>query len=84
MESLLASAETESQQAMLGLRMKAVETIAGLLDSGVPAMRLQAARLILEATHHSLNGSVESHQIESQQSDHFREMMAVIEGGGGL
>jgi hypothetical protein len=79
-ESLLAKVEKESQQLLHGLRLRAVETLAQLLDSGSPATRLQAAKLVLEATHRPYDKFSGNSSAESQQSAHFRELMAVIEG----
>jgi len=79
-ESLLVTVERETQQVLHGLRLRAVETLAQLLDSGSPSTRLQAAKLVLEATHRPFDLFSGISPAESQQSAHFREMMAVIEG----
>ena len=79
-ESLIVKVERETQQVLHGLRVRAVETLAQLLDSGSPSTRLQAAKLVLEATHRPYDTFSGTSPALSQQSAHFREMMAVIEG----
>ena len=79
-ECLLGAVEMQAQQALHGLRLGAVETLAQLLEGGSPATRLQAARLVLEATHRPYDALACTHPVESQKSEHFRAMMAVIEG----
>jgi len=79
-ESLLVTVERETQQVLHGLRLRAVETLAQLLEGGSPSTRLQAAKLVLEATHRPYDSFSGISPAESQQSAHFREIMAVIEG----
>jgi hypothetical protein len=79
-ESLLVCVERETQQVLHGMRLRAVETLAQLLEGGSPSTRLQAAKLVLEATHRPYDMFSGTSPAESEQSAHFREMMAVIEG----
>lgn len=79
-ESLLVTVERETQQALHGLRRQAVETLSQLLDSGSPSTRLQAAKLVLEATHRPYDTFSGTSPAESQQCERFRSMLAVIEG----
>jgi len=79
-ESLLGTVERQTQQALHGLRLGAVETLAHLLDTGTPGARLQAARIILEATHRPYDLLAGANPVERHQTEHFRDLMAVIEG----
>jgi hypothetical protein len=79
-ESLLVTVERETQQALHGLRLGAVETLSNLLNTGSPAVRLQAAKVVLEATHRPYNMFTGTSPIERQQTEHFQALMLVIEG----
>jgi len=79
-DSLLVTVEREAQQALLGLRIRAVETLAQLMEAGPPAIRLQAARTVLEATHRQPDQRSAVHPVERDQSEHFMELLSLIEG----
>jgi hypothetical protein len=79
-DSLLAVVEKETQQALHGLRQRAVETLAQLMEVGPPAIRLQAARTVLEATHRPLDQGPAAQQTEQGQTETFIELLNVIEG----
>lgn len=78
--SMLATVEQEAQQALHGLRLGAVETLAQLMEAGPPAIRLQAARTVLEATHRLPDQVSAAYPTEQVQTDTFMELLAVIEG----
>ncbi len=77
---MLATVEQEAQQALHGLRLGAVETLAQLMEAGPPAIRLQAARTVLEATHRLPDQVSAAYPTEQVQTDTFMELLAVIEG----
>lgn len=79
-DCLLATVEQETQQALHGLRIRAVETLAHLMEAGPPSIRLQAARTVLEATHRQPDQPFAAHPADRSQSEQFKELLSLIEG----
>ena len=79
-ETFLATVERQTQQALHGLRLRSVEVLSQLMDTGSPAIRLQAAKVVLESTNRPYDMFTGATPVDRQQAERFRGLMAVIEG----